>query len=77
NFGVIGDACVITDKKDSICPTSTISGSIILHTLVAMIVEISDAHGWDIEVLSSGNLPDKGAKSAAIVEKYKKVIKCL
>ncbi|MEA5050029.1 MAG: SIS domain-containing protein [Oscillospiraceae bacterium] len=76
NCGVLGDACVPA-KSGSICPTSTIAGAMILHTIVADLVELAEKEGFPLETYASSNVPGGDARNAQYIEKYKKVIKCL
>lgn len=77
NFGVLGDACVEVASGIKIAPTSTISGAAIVHTLTAMMVELAEAEGYDLELLTSGNVPNGHERNLDLINKYKGVIKSL
>ena len=77
NFGVLGDASVEVASGLKIAPTSTIAGSAILHTITAMMVELAEQEGYDLELYTSGNVPNGHERNLALIEKYKGVIKSL
>jgi uncharacterized phosphosugar-binding protein len=73
----LGDACVEVASGIKIAPTSTISGSVIVHTLTAMMVDLAEAEGYELELLTSGNVPNGHERNLALIDKYKGVIKSL
>ena len=77
NYGVLGDACVEVASGNKIAPTSTISGAAIVHTLTAMMVELAEAEGYELELLTSGNMPNGHERNLDLINKYKGVIKSL
>lgn len=77
NFGELGDACVQVASGIKIGPTSTIAGAAILHTITAMMVEMAEQEGYDLEMYTSGNVPNGHERNLALIEKYKGVIKSL
>lgn len=77
NFGVLGDACVEVASGIKIAPTSTIAGAVIVHTLTAMMAELAEAESYELELLTSGNVPNGHERNLALIEKYKGVIKSL
>ena len=77
NFGVLGDACVEVASGIKIGPTSTIAGAAIVHTLTAMMVEMAEADGYDLELYTSGNVPNGHERNLYLIEKYKDIIKSL
>jgi len=77
NFGVLGDACVEVASGIRIAPTSTIAGATIVHTLTAMMAELAEAEGYELELLTSGNVPNGHERNLAFINKYKGVIKSL
>lgn len=77
NFGTLGDACVQVKSGLKIGPTSTISGAAILHTITAMMVQLAEQEGYDLEMYTSGNVPNGHERNLALIEKYKSVIKIL
>ena len=77
NFGVLGDACVEVASGIKIGPTSTIAGAAIVHTLTAMMVEMAEADGYDLELYTSGNVPNGHERNLYLIEKYKVIIKSL
>lgn len=77
NFGVLGDACVEVASGIKIGPTSTIAGAAIVHTLTAMMVAMAEADGYDLELYTSGNVPNGHERNLYLIEKYKDIIKSL
>ena len=77
NFGVLGDACVEVASGIKIGPTSTIAGAAIVHTLTAMMTELAEAEDYELELLTSGNVPNGHERNLALINKYKGVIKSL
>ena len=77
NFGVLGDACVEVASGIKIAPTSTIAGAAIVHTLTAMMVELGEAEGYELELLTSGNVPNGHERNLALINKYKGIVKSL
>lgn len=78
NFGCVGDACVEIDGvSGKVCPTSTVTGALILNSVVAQCVEMCVAYGFVPEHFASANVDGGDEINSKFVEKYKKEIKHL
>ena len=78
NFGCVGDACVCVEGVDGkICPTSTVTGALILNAVVAQTVDICAKQGFCPEHFASSNVDGGDEINSIILEKYKKEIKHL
>lgn len=78
NFGCVGDACVEVDGvAGKICPTSTVSGALILNAVVAEAVELCAKNGFEPEHFASSNVDGGDEINNKILEKYKREIKHL
>ncbi|MBR6620059.1 MAG: SIS domain-containing protein [Clostridia bacterium] len=78
NFGCVGDACVeVENVKGKICPTSTVTGALILNAIVAQAVENCAEQGFEPEHFASSNIDGGDDINNLLVEKYKKEIKHL
>lgn len=78
NFGCVGDACVTVDGVDGkICPTSTVTGALILNSIVAQAVDNCAKKGYSPEHFASSNVDGGDEINNKLVEKYKKEIKHL
>ena len=78
NFGCVGDACVEVEGVDGkICPTSTVSGALILNAIVAEAVDICAKKGFVPEHFASSNVDGGDDINNKLVEKYKEEIKHL
>ena len=78
NFGCVGDACVEVEGVDGkICPTSTVSGALILNAVVAQAVDICAKNGFVPEHFASSNVDGGDEINNKFVEKYKEEIKHL
>lgn len=78
NFGCVGDACVEVQGVDGkICPTSTVSGALILNAVVAEAVDICAKKGFVPEHFASSNVDGGDEINNKLVEKYKEEIKHL
>lgn len=78
NFGCVGDACVEIDGvSGKVCPTSTVTGALILNSVVAQCVEMCVADGFVPEHFASANVDGGDEINSKFVEKYKKEIKHL
>ena len=78
NFGCVGDACVEVQGVDGkICPTSTVSGALILNAVVAEAVDICAKKGFETEHFASSNIDGGDEINNKFVEKYKEEIKHL
>ena len=78
NFGCVGDACVEVQGVDGkICPTSTVSGALILNAVVAEAVDICAKKGCIPEHFASSNVDGGDEINNKFVEKYKEEIKHL
>ncbi len=78
NFGCVGDACLdVSGVEGKICPTSTVSGALILNGVVARAVELCTQKGFCPEHFASSNIDGGDEINDNLVEKYKKEIKHL
>ncbi len=78
NHGCVGDACVEVDGVEGkICPTSTVSGALILNAIVAETVDMCAKKGFVPEHFASSNVDGGDAINNKLVEKYKEEIKHL
>ncbi len=78
NFGCAGDACVeIEGVSGKVCPTSTVTGALILNSVVAECVEMCVAEGFEPEHFASANIDGGDEINNKLLEKYKKEIKHL
>lgn len=78
NFGCTGDACICVDGVNgNICPTSTVSGALILNSIVAHAVELCAKEGFEPEHFASANIDGGDEINNKLLEKYKKEIKHL
>lgn len=78
NFGCVGDACVEIDGvSGKVCPTSTVTGALILNSVVAECIEMCVADGFEPEHFASANIDGGDEINSKLVEKYKKEIKHL
>lgn len=78
NFGCVGDACVEIDGvSGKVCPTSTVTGSLILNSVVAESVEMCVADGFVPEHFASANIDGGDEINNKLLEKYKEEIKHL
>lgn len=78
NFGCVGDACVSVDGVEGkICPTSTVTGALILNSIVAQAVDICVKNGFSPEHFASSNVDGGDEINNKLVEKYKKELKHL
>lgn len=78
NFGCVGDACVEVEGVDGkICPTSTVTGALILNAVVAETVDICAKRCFCPEHFASSNVDGGDEINNKLLEKYKKEIKHL
>lgn len=78
NFGCVGDACISVDGVEGkICPTSTVTGALILNAVVAQAVERCVKRGFIPEHFASSNIDGGDEINNKLVEKYKKELKHL
>ncbi len=78
NFGCVGDACVEVEGIDGkICPTSTVTGALILNAVVAETVDICAKRCFCPEHFASSNVDGGDEINNKLLEKYKKEIKHL
>ena len=78
NFGCVGDACVEIDGVEGkICPTSTVSGALILNAVVSEAVDLCAKNGFVPEHFASSNVDGGDEINNKILEKYKEEIKHL
>jgi uncharacterized phosphosugar-binding protein len=71
NGGVPGDAIMPVNAHVSTGPTSTFIGSALLNWLMISTMEWLNAHGHDLPVLRSQNIPGSIERNRAVGEKYK------
>lgn len=78
NFGCVGDACVnVEGVEGKICPTSTVTGALILNAVVAQAVDLCAKQGFIPEHFASSNVDGGDEINNKLVEKYKKELKHL
>ncbi len=78
NHGCVGDACIEVDGiSGKICPTSTVTGALILNAAIARAVEKCTESGFYPEHFASSNVDGGDEINNAIINKYKKEIKHL
>ena len=78
NFGCVGDACVEIDGiEGKICPTSTVTGALILNAVVAQAVDICAKRGFNPEHFASSNVDGGDEINNALINKYQKEIRHL
>lgn len=78
NFGCVGDACVNVDGVEGkICPTSTVTGALILNAIVAQVVDNCVREDFIPEHFASSNVDGGDEINNALVNKYKKELKHL
>lgn len=78
NFGCVGDACVeVEGIEGKICPTSTVTGALILNAIVAEAVDNCAKRGFNPEHFASSNVDGGDEINNALINKYKKEIRHL
>lgn len=78
NGGCVGDACINVEGTDGkICPTSTVSGALLLNAVVAETVDICAKNGFYPDHFASSNIDGGDEINNKLVEKYKSRIKHL
>lgn len=78
NGGCVGDACVEIDGiSGKICPTSTVTGALILNAVVAEAVDICAKNNFFPDHFASANIDGGDEINDSLVEKYKNKIKHL
>ncbi len=78
NFGCSGDACVqVEGVEGKICPTSTVSGALILNAVVAEAGDICVKKSFVPEHFASSNVDGGDEINNKFVEKYKLEVKHL
>ena len=78
NCGCVGDACIEIDGiEGKICPTSTVTGALILNAIVAEAVDNCAKRGFNPEHFASSNVDGGDAINNALIDKYKKEIRHL
>ena len=78
NYGCVGDACLNVEGVDGkICPTSTVTGALVLNSVVAEAVDMCVKEGFIPEHFASANVDGGDEINEKLVEKYKKEIKHL
>ena len=78
NFGCVGDACITVEGVEGkICPTSTVTGALILNSIVAQAVDNCVKKGFCPDHFASSNVDGGDETNNKLVEKYKKEIKHL
>jgi uncharacterized phosphosugar-binding protein len=77
NKGAVGDAILNIDGlKQSIGPTSTIAGALILNGLFAQVVKNLVERGIDPPIFISSKLKGADEHNGRLIKKYKERIKC-
>ncbi len=78
NFGCVGDACIsVNGVEGKICPTSTVTGALILNSIVAQAVENCVNKGFLPEHFASSNVDGGDEINNRLIEKYKKELRHL
>ena len=78
NCGCLGDACIeVSGVSGKICATSTVTGALILNSVVARAVEICAENGFNPEHFCSANVDGGDEINNKLIAKYKKEIKHL
>lgn len=78
NCGCLGDACIeVSGVSGKICATSTVTGALILNSVVARAVEICAEKGFNPEHFCSANVDGGDEINNKLIAKYKKEIKHL
>lgn len=78
NCGCVGDACVsIKGIEGKLCPTSTVSGALILNCVISQTVENCVEKGYFPEHFASSNVDGGDEINSKLIEKYKKEIRHL
>lgn len=78
NYGCVGDASLSVDGvSGKICPTSTVTGALILNAAVARAVELCAAEGFYPDCFVSANVDGGDEINGKLAEKYKKEIRHL
>lgn len=78
NCGCLGDACIeVSGVSGKICATSTVTGALILNSVVARAVEICAEKGFNPEHFCSANIDGGDDINNKLIAKYKKEIKHL
>jgi len=72
NYGEPGDATVSIDSlSQKVAPTSTISGSFVIHSIVLKLIEKLEAKGKDVPIFRSANLDGGDDYNATMMARYK------
>lgn len=78
NYGCVGDASLnIEGVSGKICPTSTVTGSLILNAVVARAIELCAEEDFFPDCFVSANVDGGDEINNKLAEKYKKEIKHL
>ena len=78
NCGCLGDACIeVSGVSGKICATSTVTGALILNSVVARAIEICAEKGFNPEHFCSANIDGGDEINNKLIAKYKKEIKHL
>ena len=78
NFGCVGDAAVsVEGVEGNICPTSTVTGALILNSVVAECFELCVEKGVCPEHFASANVDGGDDINGKLLLKYKKEMKHL
>ena len=76
NCGVIGDAILeVEGIPTPVCPTSTLSGVVILQSIVEYTVYELIKRGKEVEIFLSSKLPQSDQYNLALIKKYSNRIK--
>ncbi len=76
NCGCAGDAAIEFEGTGNVGPTSTVIGALLLQAIICEAVDIMLTKSVKPEVYISSNV-GSGDNNQALIEKYKKQIKCL
>ena len=78
NHGAVGDASVsVEGLSRRVAPTSTVAGAAIINAIVAEAVEILTERGDTVEFFSSSNVDGGDAVNAALIARYREVVRAL
>ncbi len=78
NCGCVGDACInIEGIEGKVCPTSTVSGAMILNCIISAAIDNCVERGYIPEHFASSNVDGGDEINNKLIEKYKKEIRHL
>lgn len=71
NYAPFGDACVnIGHTSSAMAPLSTITGAFILNSVLSEGARIALAHGTEVPIYVSGNVPNGSERNQALIARY-------